>query len=342
MDSLTHSVIGICVGDAVAGKKMGKRAMFWGAVINNLPDIDVFTSLWMSQADSLLAHRGFTHSILFAVVMTPLVAEILFRSYRRTGITRKDWLLLTGSGLFTHFFIDAFTAYGTAWYEPFDHHRVSFNLLFVADFLYTLPFLVSALFLLFLHQDHPRRKRWQRLAIGLNAVYLLFCLWNKAEIDRSARKAFAEQGISVRDYFTTPTPLNNLLWYIVGKSDSGCYIGYRSVLDSGVISPLTFFPTRDSLLIPFRQKEEVTSLIRFSEGYYTLSQDGAEVEWNDLRFGQVDGWSDPYSPFVFRYRISGTGDNDLVIQRGRMQAFSDGGWKRLWRRMWGNTSIPLH
>jgi len=86
MDSLTHTVIGACIGDAVAGKKMGKKAMLWGALANNLPDIDVVTSLWMSQADSLLAHRGFTHSILFAVLATPLLSWFFHRRFIRHNI----------------------------------------------------------------------------------------------------------------------------------------------------------------------------------------------------------------------------------------------------------------
>ena len=61
MDSLTHTVLGACLGQLIAGKKIGKKAMLWGAIANNIPDIDVITSAWMGQADSLLAHRGFTH-----------------------------------------------------------------------------------------------------------------------------------------------------------------------------------------------------------------------------------------------------------------------------------------
>ena len=57
MDSLTHTVLGACLGQVIAGKKIGKKAMLWGAIANNIPDIDVITSAWMGQADSLLAHR---------------------------------------------------------------------------------------------------------------------------------------------------------------------------------------------------------------------------------------------------------------------------------------------
>ena len=89
MDSLTHTVIGACIGDAIAGKKIGKKAMLWGAIANNIPDIDVITSLYMNQADSLLAHRGFTHSILFALLLSPLLAFLfstgVLQCFSKTG-----------------------------------------------------------------------------------------------------------------------------------------------------------------------------------------------------------------------------------------------------------------
>src|SRR6187431_3153096 len=107
--------------------------MFWGALANNIPDIDVLTSLWMSQADSLLAHRGFTHSILFGLLISPLLAYFLSRRYPNKNMHFKEWLLIFSSGIFVHLFIDALTSYGTAWYEPFSHMRVTMNVLFVAD-----------------------------------------------------------------------------------------------------------------------------------------------------------------------------------------------------------------
>ena len=58
MDSITHTVLGACLGQVLAGKKIGKKAMLWGAVANNIPDIDIITSTWMSQADGLMHIEG--------------------------------------------------------------------------------------------------------------------------------------------------------------------------------------------------------------------------------------------------------------------------------------------
>jgi len=54
MDSLTHTVLGACLGEVIAGKQLGKKAMLIGALANNLPDIDVLTSFWTGPAEELL------------------------------------------------------------------------------------------------------------------------------------------------------------------------------------------------------------------------------------------------------------------------------------------------
>ena len=139
MDSITHTVLGACVGEALGGKKLGKKAMLIGAVANNVPDIDVVSSFWMKQADSLLAHRGFTHSILFALIFTFTAGWMMKKKFRNNPFSVREWFSLIGINLFLHLIIDSFTAYGTGWYEPFSHERVAFNILFVADPFFTLP-----------------------------------------------------------------------------------------------------------------------------------------------------------------------------------------------------------
>ncbi|HEY6901521.1 MAG TPA: metal-dependent hydrolase, partial [Puia sp.] len=65
MDSITHIVLGATVGEALAGRKLGKRAMLLGAIANSFPDIDFIGSFWMGTARDVWTHRGITHSILF-------------------------------------------------------------------------------------------------------------------------------------------------------------------------------------------------------------------------------------------------------------------------------------
>jgi len=83
----------------------------------------------------------------------------------------------------------------------------------------------------------------------------------------------------------------------------------------------------------------VKQLIRFSEGFYSLSSMDSTVVLNDLRFGQTGGWYKPDAPFVFRYALSENANNDLVIQRGRMEASSGEAIRQLLRRISGCPTV---
>ncbi|MEM9547690.1 MAG: metal-dependent hydrolase [Bacteroidota bacterium] len=75
MDSLTQIVLGAAVGEVVLGRKIGNRAMLWGAIAGTIPDLDVMIgSLFMNEINGLAFHRAITHSIFFAVAFSFLIA----------------------------------------------------------------------------------------------------------------------------------------------------------------------------------------------------------------------------------------------------------------------------
>ena len=68
MDSLSQIVLGAAVGEAALGKRLGNRAMVWGAVAGTLPDMDVLGQYFLNELDNLAFHRGISHSILASVL----------------------------------------------------------------------------------------------------------------------------------------------------------------------------------------------------------------------------------------------------------------------------------
>ncbi len=68
MDSLSQIVLGAAVGEVVLGKKIGNRAVLWGAIAGTIPDLDVIAGPLLSEIDGLAFHRGPTHSLLFCVL----------------------------------------------------------------------------------------------------------------------------------------------------------------------------------------------------------------------------------------------------------------------------------
>lgn len=96
MDSLTQLTLGAAVGEAILGRKVGNRAMVWGAIAATLPDLDVFASFTSDEISALAFHRSITHSLTYAVVAAPLLAWSVNRMYDPTHIQRfgRDFLLL--------------------------------------------------------------------------------------------------------------------------------------------------------------------------------------------------------------------------------------------------------
>jgi inner membrane protein len=323
MDSITHIALGAIIGDAVAGRKIGKMAMVLGAVAQSLPDIDFVATSWMDTAHDVMAHRGITHSLLFVVVVALLFAWIGRRRWHGAQMPFGWWFLFAGMELFIHIFIDAFNAYGTGWFEPFDHHRVSFNILFVADPFFSVWLGISLVALLILRNQSRRRIVWIRFGLILSGCYLFYCILNKYRIDKLATEALKAQQITYDRYFTTPTPMNTWLWYIVAEDSTGFHTGYLSLLGHNRTVQWNYFPRNDSLLTDLRPRADVHELIRFSQRYYTIEKWSDTLVFNDLRFGQIRGWENGKARFVFHYFLQEPGENEIILQRGRME-----GWNR--------------
>jgi len=91
MDSLTQIVLGAAVGEVAAGRKIGNRAMLWGAVAGTIPDLDVMIgSLFMNDINGLAFHRAITHSIFFAIVFSFLISYYTNWLYSN-GYHRLKW-----------------------------------------------------------------------------------------------------------------------------------------------------------------------------------------------------------------------------------------------------------
>jgi inner membrane protein len=338
MDSLTHIALGACIGEAIAGKKLGKKAMLWGAFAQTIPDFDFIASFWLTMDRNLLVHRGFTHSILFAVIVIPVLALLAFRWHRKRNISYLAWIIFLGIEIFCHLFIDTFNNYGIGWLEPFSKARFSFNTIYVIDPFFTLLTTVAAIALALLRTTSIKRKSWWKFGILAPGFYLAYCCSNKLQVDHEVKKIMKTEHLPYKKYFTTPTPLNSWLWYVVAETDSGLYSGYRSVFDTKDTIPFHYFPKNDYLLSTVRTDGELRSLQnlkRFSQGFYTIQNWHDTLVFNDLRFGQIVGWYDPGEKFVFHYYIQHKG-NTLAVQRGRFARWNAATIRSLINRIKGN------
>jgi inner membrane protein len=336
MDSFTHIALGACIGEAYFEKGFGKKAMLWGALAQSIPDIDFISSFWMTTPGNLLAHRGFTHSILFALLIAPLLALIAEKIHRPHNIPFKKWLLFFATEIFVHLFIDGFNNYGIGWLEPFSHARFSFNAIYVVDPFFSIWPGIAFVMLIILNPFNIKRKFWWKFGVIIPIIYLGYCTINKIKINNDVKEIFITQHIPHERYFTTPAPFQNWLWYVVAGNDSGYYVGFRSLFDSKREMDFQYFPRNDSLLKPIADHEDVQKLIRFSQQFYTVEKYKDTLVFNDLRFGQIIGWQKPREHFVFHYFLQHPEDNSLVVQRGRFAKWDWNVAKALWKRIRGN------
>jgi inner membrane protein len=294
MDSLTQIVLGAACGEAVLGKKIGNKALLFGAIGGTIPDLDVFLGrlFYTNEIDIILFHRGFMHSILFSVLAAFALGWLGHKLYnsgnRLHSTTQKDWIQLFFLSLFTHPLLDCFTPYGTQLFAPFSNYRVAFNTIAVADPLYTVPFLIAMLVLMFYNRRNDKRRLWLKVGVGVSSMYMLFTIFNKLHIDNVFKTSLVENGITFNRFSAQPSILNNILWYGIAETDSTYQIGYYSLLDaSDRFSGWQTFPKKRNLDPEYSQ--DIMDLAWFSNDYYSVeSEDNGNYIYKDLRYPLVE------------------------------------------------------
>lgn len=126
--AFTHAFIALPLGKTFFERELPPRFWFLAVLCSILPDVDVYSFYSRTEYVGLFWHRGFTHSLLFAFLLSLTVVWVAFRENNAFYPPRwKLWLfffLLTCS----HGFLDALTGrgYGVAFFSPFDTTRYSF------------------------------------------------------------------------------------------------------------------------------------------------------------------------------------------------------------------------
>ena len=280
MDSLTQIILGAAVGEAVLGKKIGNKAMLYGAIAGTIPDLDIFSSYFTDTVSALEIHRGFTHSIIFSVLFAPIFAWLVTRyeSYKDL----KGWSWLFFWAFITHPILDAHTTWGTQLFWPFET-RLAFKTIFVIDPLYTLPFLVFLILAMFQKRTSKKRRLFNNLGLIISSGYLglTFILKDMAFTEFEA--ALNDQNIAYKQIDTRPSPLNTILWNANIETEDAYLLANYSFFDT---QPITFeaYKKDHELLGDLAENEKVKRMITISKGWYTIVKTDQQLLYNDLQF----------------------------------------------------------
>ena len=131
----THGYIGLSLfyiyKKSILAQALGKRkylTLFLFIMCSIIPDIDIITLYMGIPYGAVFGHRGFTHSIFFALIL-PLLLIVAF--YRNPKVFSRDNVILYSLfflSTMSHSILDALTngGHGVAFFAPFYNHRFFF------------------------------------------------------------------------------------------------------------------------------------------------------------------------------------------------------------------------
>lgn len=298
MDSLTQIILGAAVGEVVLGKKIGNKAMLYGAIAGTIPDLDIFSTYFTDTVSALEIHRGFTHSILFSVIFAPIFGWLVTRYETYKDIKGWSWLFFWG--FITHSLLDAHTSWGTEILWPLKT-QFAFKTIFVIDPLYTVPFLVFLILAMFQQRTSKKRRLYNNIGLIVSTSYLALTFLLKWMAYTKFESALIEQHIIYKQIETRPSPLNTVLWSANIETEDAYLLGNYSFFDT---QPITFEVHKKDhdLLGDLAKNEKIKRMITISEGWYTIVKHEDHLLYNDLRFGLLS-MDKGAQNFVFQYEI---------------------------------------
>ncbi len=339
MDNLSHAVFGSSIIHALWGKKYGRKATVFALLASNIPDIDVLARLLpgVSSLQAWLVHRTTTHSLLFAVVVAPLIGLVAARCYKTWRASWKDWSLITLVAILSHIFLDRCTTYGIWFLWPFSSVGYEANIINVIDFFFTIPLLAIVIAYLAFPLKKIAIGVWRFLGIVFAACYLA----GMSYVSHRAHDAIArDMEVSHTEYssiFVTPQFFQPFLRYgVVTLPDNNYKITYLSARDTKprVYQALAGNHACSSVL----SRDAVAQrLIERTHGLYMCQTEGSTYRLTDLRFGRINGWDTTVqTPWTFSYLINPTVTPYVITQTHQhiTGSFRDL-WTAHWKRVWG-------
>lgn len=351
MDSLTQIILGAAVGEVVLGKKIGNKALLFGAIAGTIPDLDVFQSL----IAPIISHRGFTHSFFFAFLMAPILAwlmlkifkdrektiftdKIVFldklfkRLFRNSGASYKEWTLLYFWSFVTHILLDVQTIYGTELLWPFKLRLTTANV-FVADPLYTLPFLLCVIAVSFLSRHATIRAKINYFGLIISTSYLLLTMVFKGITYQKFTNSLEQQNIPYQRIETGPTPLNSILWFANVETETQYMIGLYSLMDNDDDIKFYAFNKNPVLRKKLQNFETIKKLNHFAKDWYLLSETESGYDYTNLRFGAMAA-KDGKPNYIFKYKLT-IDDKKMIWKEDFNRKEKMGDMKSVFTALWG-------
>ncbi|WP_306354129.1 metal-dependent hydrolase [Flavobacterium sp. '19STA2R22 D10 B1'] len=296
MDSFTQIVLGIATAELCAGDKLQRKTFLYGAILGTIPDLDVVVGQFLNPVEGISIHRGLSHSLLFFILLSPILGWIITKIERGKIDFRRASLMVFWS-LLTHVLLDLFTSWGTQIFWPLPD-RIAFKTIFVIDPLYTIPLLIFII-LAWCKPTFTIRKKYVLRGIYISSLYLLLTCGLKLYAVQQFTKALEQQQISYDNLIVKPTVFNCILWNANVATKDAYLLGDYSLFDR---QPIRFerYEKNTVLAQELTGNLDFETLKKVSEGWFIITQKDNLYYFNDLRFGLLS--TDSKQPqFAFSY-----------------------------------------
>ena len=331
MDTLTQIALGTTIAEAYFRKSLGRKALLFGAFCGWFPDVDVFFHSPNSW-DSLVSHRGVTHSVLCLPLLAPLLGEFAFR-WSETG-SRWQWVQLAFWALITHPLLDVCTVYGTQLLAPFSNQRFSTNAVAIIDLLYSLPLFFACGLTIFRKGIPIKTRMIAQLALGLSSMYLVFCHFISFLCLQRAENLFQQQGFVVEAIRVSPPVGLPFVRRAIARDAQGALrTTALSVFVSSSPTIHSYVPPTDPLVTQVLEQEEGQIFSWFSDGFVYVTASEERIQLTDARYGLfVRPWWSPFSASVAvqQGEIQGRLQRSLRPKGTDYQAEFIAGWNIMW------------
>jgi len=123
--AFSHAIVATAIGKVAEPKQVPWWYWGLGAVLSAVPDLDVIGFHFGVRYGDVMGHRGFTHSLFFAVLLAGFVS-IAFLGQSQISCWRLFFYLFLATA--SHGVLDAMTngGLGMAFFSPFSNARYFF------------------------------------------------------------------------------------------------------------------------------------------------------------------------------------------------------------------------
>lgn len=293
-------MFGAAIGCLMAANKIGNKALVFGGICALLPSLDWFLSLFFSTTTALYIFGGITHSIIFCLLLSPIIGWLL-NKYVARNMTVVQWTIFVFCSMMSHCAFEVLKIHGVGILEPFVHKRLALSILPDIEYFSCIPLLLAFILSYCLHDlRHKRLISW--FGLFLFVVFAFFTFLNKLSNQAEFEHELDEQRVRYSRVEVFPVQGSLFLWNCIAQDRDGFWMCYKSNLSNNNFE-YSLALRNDYYLFELEENPQVKRLTAYTRYFYIIEPDYSEsaVYLHDLRYAKKGLRTS--TPFSSTYKI---------------------------------------